>query len=263
MKRVIFLSFILFFIPAFIFPKSFFWKLYKNVKINDDIAVLNSKYVEYKASYEQYFAPNIIKLANECYKRNRKILKKEEKTFGVDKRVITSILMIESKCGRYKEKYNIVEVYKTLIYLAKNKNYQRKIFKIVKKKFPDTSYSYFKKRIKIKQNWAKAQLKALQKIYDFYGIDVFKVRGSWAGAFGLPQFLPTTFLNFAVDGNKDGKIDLDNFYDAIFSIGNYLKRVGWKNHLAYNKKLKVIMKYNHSLLYAKTILKLAGMINEK
>ena len=111
-----------------------------------------------------------------------------------------------------------------------------------------------------KFKWARKQLNALKKIYEIYNINVFKIKGSWAGAFGYPQFIPTTFLNFAVDGNNDGIIDLNNFPDSIFSISNYLKKNGWKRCLSYKKKYKVILRYNYSRLYAETVLKLAGKI---
>ena len=53
--------------------------------------------------------------------------------------------------------------------------------------------------------------------------------GSWAGAFGNFQFMPSTINNFAIDYNYDGKIDLKSSEDSFASAANYLNKIGWKN----------------------------------
>ena len=55
--------------------------------------------------------------------------------------------------------------------------------------------------------------------------------GSWAGAFGFFQFMPSTIKNHAIDYNKDNYIDLKNSEDAYASAANYLKKIGWKKEL--------------------------------
>jgi len=60
--------------------------------------------------------------------------------------------------------------------------------------------------------------------------DPFGFVGSYAGAVGLPQFLPNSILSYAVDGNGDSIIDLDNYADAIPSVANYLSEKGWKDN---------------------------------
>lgn len=57
--------------------------------------------------------------------------------------------------------------------------------------------------------------------------DPFEIQGSWAGAFGLCQFIPTSFILFGVDGDGDGRIDLFNEPDAIMSTANYLSTHGY------------------------------------
>lgn len=69
---------------------------------------------------------------------------------------------------------------------------------------------------------AKGQLIAFLTMCRREGINPFEIYGSCAGAFGIPQFMPTSYLRFAVDGNNDGKIDLFNWEDAIHSTANYL-----------------------------------------
>ncbi|MBS1210040.1 MAG: mltB [Proteobacteria bacterium] len=75
----------------------------------------------------------------------------------------------------------------------------------------------------------RRELEALFLLAREQGRDVRDYRGSYAGALGQPQFLPSSIRNFAVDGDQDGRIDLrDNATDAIFSVGNYLAIHGWQ-----------------------------------
>jgi len=247
--------------PNYLHSSDFSEKL-KSTKIDDKVAILNMKFIEKKENYEIFFTPKIINIAKSCLERNKKPLFFAEKKFGVSRNLIIAILTVESLCGNYKEKYNVASTFKTLIYLQKSPLYRRKIFSILKQRYPDITYSYFINRVKRKYLWAKKELRALKLIYDKYKINVFSLKGSWAGAFGLPQFLPSTFLNYAIDGDNDGIIDIYNFYDAIFSIANYLYKNGWRNNLNREKKIKVILTYNYSKLYANTVLKLSRLISE-
>ena len=114
-----------------------------------------------------------------------------------------------------------------------------------------------------KYNWSKKQIKALKKIFLLKHIDVFKIKGSWAGAFGLPQFIPTTFIDYAVDGNDDKKIDIFTMPDSIFSIANYFNKHGWKEEASIKNKEKVVFAYNHSRLYSDTVIRLAKIFKDR
>src|SRR5262249_33531080 len=93
-------------------------------------------------------------------------------------------------------------------------------------------------------------------------IDPLSVRGSSAGAFGLPQFLPTSYLHFGVDGNGDGQVSLYDADDAIASAAHYLSANGWRPGLSYADQRRVIWSYNHSDAYIDTVLWLAGQIEQ-
>lgn len=74
----------------------------------------------------------------------------------------------------------------------------------------------------------REELYNVLKIIDEGHITIDKIESSWAGALGNFQFMPSTFNNYAVDANNDGKIDIwNNFDDAITSAGNYLSQIGW------------------------------------
>ena len=64
-------------------------------------------------------------------------------------------------------------------------------------------------------------------------------RGSWAGAFGQTQFMPSTFHKFAIDFDNDNKINLFKKSDALASGANYLNQVGWNNNLLWGEEVKI------------------------
>jgi membrane-bound lytic murein transglycosylase B len=245
------------------FSESSFIKQFETLPYDYEASFKNFKFLEIKENYAPYFKKRILTHSIICFKKNKKYFLEAEKRFHVSSQIILSILTIESLCGHHHPKYNIASVYKSLIMLGKNKELQDRLFNEIKKNYPNTSKKWFLRKIKWKSRWAYKQYIALKKIFLKHHIDIFKIKGSWAGAFGLPQFIPLSFLNYAIDGNNDNKIDLEQYPDAIFSIANYLKQNGWSEKLSESKKLKVIYSYNHSKLYCETVLKLSKIFNKQ
>ena len=152
---------------------------------------------------------------NDCYKRNisiervnkgKKLLSKHKlllnkiyKEFSVPPEVIVSIWGIETNYGSYIGKFSVVDSLATLAYGSKRKKYFKKEF--------------FNSLL----------------IIDKALISYENMIGSWAGAMGQSQFMPSSYLAYAIDYDKDKKIDLWNSYEDIFaSIANYLSKHGWK-----------------------------------
>jgi len=98
---------------------------------------------------------------------------------------------------------------------------------------------------------------ALFRLAERQGIDPLGIRGSASGAFGWPQFLPSSFLRFAVDGNGDRQVSLYDPADAVASAANYLAGHGWRSEMTRSGQRKVIWAYNHSDAYIDTVLSLA------
>ena len=72
-----------------------------------------------------------------------------------------------------------------------------------------------------------------------------KLRGSWAGAFGQTQFMPSTYLRLAVDGDGDGRRDLiDSVPDALASTANFLKHAGWNGGMAWGYEVRLPAGFN-------------------
>jgi len=143
--------------------------------------------------------PSRVKQGIAFIKKHKKIFDKVEKRFGVPKEYVAAIIGIETVYGGNVGKY---PVFDTLSTLAFEKNRRNKFFQ--------------KELIKFLH---------LSKTERF---NPRNVRGSYAGAIGLGQFMPSNYEAYGVDFNGDGRITLQRASDAIASIANYFKKNGWR-----------------------------------
>ena len=129
-------------------------------------------------------------------------INKASQEFKVNPGIIVATIGIESNYGKNKGSYKVINAISTLAF-----DYPRRA-------------TFF-----------QSELVSLLKMTHQLGIDPFTVMGSYAGAIGQPQFMPSSFLQYAVDYSGDNKIDLnDNEDDVIASIANYYHKNGWHFH---------------------------------
>ena len=159
------------------------------------------------------------------YKENLDLINNVEKNFNIEKELLLSLMGIETNYGTYVGKMDILSSLSTL--------------------------SYDKRRSQFFTN----ELLILLKLIDSKKIDYQTLYGSWAGAFGFFQFMPSTIKNHAIDFNRDDYIDLKNPQDAYASAGNYLNNMGWKqnSHCFYKVKLKNDIKKKYLNVSAKKL----------
>lgn len=111
-----------------------------------------------------------------------------------------------------------------------------------------------------RSDWAYNETKALIKHMIKDNVSPQSLPSSIYGAVGLCQFMPSNISVYGADGDGDGRVDLFNVPDAVASLSNYLARHGWKPGLPTATQHKVLMTYNHSKIYANTILALAELV---
>ena len=131
------------------------------------------------------------------------------------------------------------------------------------KKHPNISEAYLEERLKKKSTWAYKELVYLLRIGLRDGVHILEMKGSWAGAFGWPQFLPSSYWQFAVDGNQDNKIELNEPEDSIASIANYLKNKGWRRDLDEKNKKRILWSYNMSGFYVDAVFAVANRLSSQ
>jgi membrane-bound lytic murein transglycosylase B len=188
------------------------------------------------------------------YMREQKdALNRAQKQYGVDPTVITAI-----KFGRYLGRRSIINTLSTMAALTESRPREYLWKELPKKRRYDRDT--YEKKADQKAAWAYSELKAFLKYTQMHGVDPVSVIGSYAGALGIAQFMPSNILAYGQDGDQDGRIDLFVDADAIFSIANYLNHYGWKPSLDRKQAYKVIYHYNHSSYYVDTILEISDLL---
>ena len=148
--------------------------------------------------------------ARELYKKHHAVLTDIGDEYNVQPRFIVALWGLETNFGKFTGGYNVVSALSTLAYEGRRE-------------------TFFKK-----------QLFAALTILDEGHISSADMKGSWAGAMGQNQFMPTSFLAYAVDGDGDGKKDIwRNQVDIFASMANYLKKEGWNNDLTWGRQVKL------------------------
>ena len=132
------------------------------------------------------------------YEQNSNLVKSVEKKFNIEQELLLSLMGIETNFGTYVGKMDILSSLATL-------------------SFDQRRSDFFTNELLI-----------LLKLIEKQQINYETLFGSWAGAFGFFQFMPSTMKNYAIDYDNNGSIDLKNNKDAYASAGNYLNQIGWK-----------------------------------
>jgi len=165
-----------------------------------------SKPAEKTKTWEEYrgifITPKRIAAGILFSNQHKELLARVENETGVPKNILLGILGVETSFGRIQGNYRVIDSLYTLV-----------------AGYPPRS-DFFKKQL----------------IHLFYlsreqNLPIESIKGSYAGAMGAPQFIPSSYRDFAIDGNSDGKIDLFNSWDdVLMSIGNYLEKNGWRSN---------------------------------
>lgn len=214
---------------------------------------------ESKLNYKQFTRIWNIASAKKYMKEHQEALAFAEKTFEVDKEVITAIILVETKLGTYLGNRSVINTLATLSAMTDEKPRQA-----IWDNLPDDdrrmSRKKFEKKADRKSSWAYRELKAFLSYTEREGMNPTTIKGSYAGAMGISQFMPSNIAPYGKDGNADGQVDLFVHADAISSIASYLKHYGWKPGISREQAFKVVYHYNHSKYYVNTILDVADKL---
>jgi membrane-bound lytic murein transglycosylase B len=196
----------------------------KRVALYPEIIGKSGKGIDYFARKFGLLTPASVERGRQVIRENYAALQEIESQFGVEKEVLVAVYRLETNFGRYTGDRS---VFNSLLTLAVIENRR--------------------------SAWAEKEWITLMLLCRERGLDPLAIKGSWAGAFGLVQFVPSSYLAYAVDGNGDGRVDLFSVVDALASVANYLKSSGWDRNSVEARK-KAIYAYNHCDNYVKAVL---------
>jgi membrane-bound lytic murein transglycosylase B len=212
-------------------------------------------YKEAQVDYGQFANNWSIRKAKQYMQKYKDDLTRTEKAFGVDRKIITAIMLVETGLGASVGTRSTLNTLSTLAALMDPEVRDRLWDLIPNSK--KISRKRFEKKAAARSNWAYKELKAFLKYTNREGFDPASIPGSFAGAVGVAQFMPTSILAYGKDGNNDGAVDMLNHADSMASIANFLKSHGWRPGQSRKKAEKIIFHYNHSTYYVDTILKIS------
>ncbi|OKY25738.1 MULTISPECIES: lytic murein transglycosylase [Thalassotalea] len=160
--------------------------------------------------------------ARALYKENETVLRKINEQYGVQPRFIVALWGLETNFGKIMGNYNVISALSTLAFEGRRE-------------------AFFKKEL-----WAAMTI--LQQGH----IEAANMKGSWAGAMGQNQFMPSSFLAYAVDGDGDGKKDIwGNKADVFASMANYLVQEGWNGNYTWGRQVLLPEGFDYSLAIPK------------
>jgi membrane-bound lytic murein transglycosylase B len=227
-------------------------------ELNPALMTISLDSRETRELYTQFLSRESILISKKFLKQNLKLLRKMERLFLVEKEVIVAILLVESRFGENIGKYRIIPTLASMALIDSSDNLQQN-YLILREIDPELSYEWMEGLAKKKADWAYHELRCFLKIIRHEESDPLEIYGSYAGALGMPQFIPSSYLAYAVSKKSFGDWLLSR-EEAIFSIGNYLRSHGWKKNLSIKKKKQILWYYNRSEPYIETILQLAQKI---
>jgi len=211
--------------------------------------------------YEQFLTPEAILLAKKFLQENLTMLNEVEKRFSVDREVVTAILLVESRFGENIGKLRVIPTLASMAVMDSPDNVETN-YSTLRIANPEITYDWVQGVAKKKAGWAYQELKSFLLIVLRENVDPLDIRGSYAGAVGMAQFVPSSYLGYAESKNGFERW-LTSKEDAVFSIGNYLKSHGWNKNLTLDKKKRVLWYYNHSKPYIETVLLIAQKIKNQ
>jgi len=195
--------------------------------------------------YKKFMTPETAARGRAYMKTHRAVLSRAEAKYGVAPEVIVAILTIESGLGSNTGKYPVFNVFASLAVMD------------TPEVISELGLTASKDRLKKKAAWARRELGIFLEYCADHHQDPFSLCGSWAGAMGYCQFLPSSLQRCGVAADGKGPVDLFTHNDAIFSIASYLHKSGFNSQNRASWR-RAVHSYNHSDAYVDAVLTLAN-----
>lgn len=205
---------------------------FETVTLNEKVLELDRRQPEFTRTFWQYFNSAVsdyrVKKGREMYKKHRPLLDQVTKQTGIPGRFLVAFWGMETNYGGYTGNIPIIESLSTLAF--------------------DPRRSGF---------FSNELISALT-ILDQKHVKLEQMKGSWAGAMGQCQFMPSNYLRYAVDGDNDGKKDLwGSLPDAFHSAGHFLNELGWQKQQNWGREVALPEGFDYALADGKTAKSLA------
>ncbi len=196
------------------YGKALLDEAFNNIKYRERAVKADRNQPEKRLTLDEYIpraVPNWkVSKARKLYNENKEDLTRISKEFGVQPQYLVALWGVESNFGSLMGNYNVIEALSTLAYDGRREAFFR------------------------------GQIFSALEILKQGHIQPKDMKGSWAGAMGQCQFMPSSFIAYAADGNNDGKKDIwQTKADVFASSANYLNKAGWNNKYTWGREVKI------------------------
>ena len=195
---------------------------FRGIRYNTDVIQKDRNQSEFTKQIWEYLdsaaSETRVKNGRAAFRKNKRLLAEIEARYGVEAEVVTAVWGLESAYGSFRGSTPLIEALATLAFDGR------------------------------RGRFFESQLIAALRIIQAGDVAPKRMTGSWAGAMGHTQFIPTSYLAYAVDFRGDGKRDIwsDNPTDALASTAAYLKRFGWKKGQPWGVEVTLPRGFNYS-----------------
>ena len=192
-----------------------------SIAYDEKVVELDNKQPENKITLAQYLNNTInarrIRIGREMLAQHHAVLQRIARQYHVQPRFIVALWGIESDYGQHPGNFSVVQSLATLAYEGRRRDF-----------------------------FTNELINALQ-ILEHQRMNASEMTGSWAGAMGGCQFMPSTYLHYAADGNGDGRKDIwHSEADVFASIANYLHQLGWQDNAGWGTEVPVPDNFSES-----------------
>lgn len=195
---------------------------FKGVYVDTKVISSDRKQPEFRRTFFQYLNRAVsttrVSQGQSNFRRYQRTLKSVEQKYSIPAEVLTAFWGMETNYGGYTGNLSIIQSLATLAYDPRRSDFFSK------------------------------ELIAALKILDRGHVKLSDMKGSWAGAMGQVQFMPSNYLKYAVDGDGNGKINLwKSLPDAFHSAGNFLQTLGWNSTETWGYEVQLPKKFDYYL----------------
>jgi len=221
--------------------------------------------VESRARYASLRGAASVARARRCRARYSDAFEDAERRYGVPASILAALIHVESHCGEFTGRSRILPELARLAMANAPANLEENLARHgrgLDGPLLEDAAAQTRDRARYLEKTFYPEVRATFVLAQRLSLDPLEVRGSGSGAFGLPQFLPTSYLRFGVDANHNGRVSLFEPEDAIASCANYLVGYGWRRGISRSEQRSVIWGYNHSEAYIEAVLTIADQVAE-
>jgi len=215
---------------------------------------------EGRSRYRMLQSAASVRAARLCRARHADAFAAAEAREGVPASVVAAIVHVESSCGRATGGDTVLYRLARLAMANEPANLAANVHRHAGDPPDPKIADEVRARAKYLEDTFYPEVRGLFTIAEQQNLDPLAVEGSAAGAFGFPQFLPTSYLRYGVDGDGDGRVSLYDMNDAAASCARFLAANGWHRGISVAEERRVLWQYNRSDAYIDTILALHRQI---